>query len=587
MGGLTLSQSARGYGVAALVLALCHVLVTWPVWSAPSALMPGWSGDNMLFAWNLAWVAHGDPSLEGTGSGTVALFYPEGFPFLFHTHTWLYNCLYKMASPTIGLLVANDPMGRVTLGYNALMMISSIMSGLALVALCRLYGARRWSVIVAMAVIGTFCPARLFSQYGHLNIQGTEFFFWSIYTQARAMKSSGRRSLYWWMAGGGLAGLAFLNDQTLGMFSLLFHGILASNQCVQDLSRWRSIAIAGVALGGVFVAVSLVHLIPLTAVYTSAGYYVASSQERRLNDALNLFLPSDYNWIDLGLFSVRSSLNIPNGTGVGHLPFALLLPAAVAVVLWVRGGVRGPEVRFWLLVFLFGLICTLGEWLTIAGHRIVPLPYRLFRELPVLDNLRIPDRFVYFAIVPMVLAAAWGMERLLERSCRGAIVLGYFMIGVGALEWRLQPIIIRTDVAPHHISAATIADVQARGGSVWSMPARMDNPLANAWQIQHGRPDCFGLIARVPPDLMRTRAERFPFLDWVMHQRDRQWSEAFALHYRSDDSALRENIALFVERFQLRTVLYTSESVEDVGRIETVAPREFWESLGVRFVLVE
>jgi hypothetical protein len=311
--------------------------------------------------------------------------------------------------------------------------------------------------------------------------------------------------------------------------------------------------------------------------------------EPRLNDALNLVLPSDYNWIGLGTFAFRESLGIVNGTGTGHLPWALVVACAVAVFMFLRHRpvATGSSRLFWILVFVFGFTCVLGEWLVIGGVRLVPLPYRAFRMIPVLENLRIPDRFVLFAVIPMVLAAAWGLEKLAQTSARRLWIVAGLMAPLFVLEARLLPVTIQTDLAPHKLPASLVEEIQSRGGATWAMPAVMANPLANAWQIQHGRPEYFGLIARVPSGLMQDRATRYPFLSWVMHERDVPWADAFATHYGSDQAVLDTQLAEFVRDSGIRSVIYTGDSRGDVERLHQVASPERWKALGVRFLAVE
>lgn len=559
MGGLRLWREALAVVSTVLVV---HLLVTWPVWSAPASLLFGWPGDNLLFAWNLDHVADG-----GTVGTTASLFHPNGFPFLFHTHTWLYGWMYRIVRPVIAWWAGGDELEQATLATNLLQAWSSAISALALAWMCRAAGCGRFAIVLLMVVLVTFSPLRLFSLYGHLNIQGTEFFLCSMACIATAMQTDGRR---WWVAGGIFAGIAWLNDQTMGMFSLLFATMAGS----VALWRVRLRAVPKLSFFGLsFALIAGAHLFMLARVYTSAGYYVASAHTLRLNDSLNLFLPSDYNILPMGLHELRARLGIENGSGASFLPPALVLGGLTGLVLMAKRRGREPFVEgaaLWVLTLALGLVCILGEWLVVAGHRLFPIPYRVFRMIPVLENLRIPDRFVLFALVPMMIFTARTLETLSARRAGFAMAA---IILVSLPTSRLVPVVTDVSEGPFHLTEPTLERIRSRGGAVWALggPAF---PKANAWQIQHGQPEIFGLIARVPPSLIEDRFSRYPFLPWV-------------LNGVGPDPVAEASVEDFVRDSGLRTVLHDSEAQPLLERMYRVKSKEAWGALGVEFIPVD
>jgi hypothetical protein len=113
------------------------------------------------------------------------------------------------------------------------------------------------------------------------------------------------------------------------------------------------------------------------------------------------------------------------------------------------------------------------------------------------------------------------------------------------------------------------------------------NPLANAWQAQHLRPELFGLAARVPTALVDGRREEFPFLRWAMDRRDISW-ESYRQSLEQDDRQVDESLQRFVTTHGLTTILYASGAgAEDQQRLLQITDAERWEALGVRFIAVQ
>src|SRR5687767_3843773 len=93
------------------------------VWSNPLRYIQGPIGDNLVMLWNLGWVRHA-LSHGSLGYWFDNLFYPEGFLFLFSTHTWLDGVLYWLASPLL-------PMGLegAVLWYNIVQLVATAVTG--------------------------------------------------------------------------------------------------------------------------------------------------------------------------------------------------------------------------------------------------------------------------------------------------------------------------------------------------------------------------------------------------------------------------------------------------------------------------
>lgn len=121
-------------------------------------------------------------------------------------------------------------------------------------------------------------------------------------------------------------------------------------------------------------------------------------------DALNPLVPTAITWLGgeaFGDVSRRFAGNLTEQTGYLGLP---LLVIAIWAVLE-----RRREVAGWILgtVLVVAFVLSLGARLVIVGTPTIPLPWRLFEELPLID-LAIPARiFAYATLAAAVAAALW------------------------------------------------------------------------------------------------------------------------------------------------------------------------------------
>ncbi len=129
---LTSSQSNRRnlwwWSFAFAWFTIWHFFITWQVWGDPVRRVPGPTGDNTVMIWNLGWVhhalSHGSP-----GFWFPNAYYPDGFLFLYGTHTWLDGLLYWLASPIL-------PAGidGTILWANITMLVATVGTGLLVIS---------------------------------------------------------------------------------------------------------------------------------------------------------------------------------------------------------------------------------------------------------------------------------------------------------------------------------------------------------------------------------------------------------------------------------------------------------------------
>lgn len=410
------SESRQSYGwwaFAFLWFVIGHLYWTWPVWSIPGATLPGPMGDNAMMLWNLGWMKHA-LSRAQPGFWCNTLFAPDGFLFLYGSHTWLDGVLCWATS-----WVLPSGYNSIILWANFNLLFSTVATGLVAVAVLRVWGITHWPLAIMGASAVTFSWFRSYALAGHYNLFGTHWMLASLafLSYARAAWHDGqlepmrRRSMY----GGVLLGLAALNDQTLAIFTaaLACLILLAMRDTRSRNTGWVKHAVkVGVVYFGAAATVAAVHLVPIVYYWYKGrlSYYIVDSEVGRLVDASSLVVPNPHhfahrwikNWYEArGLF-------FSEGTYLGVITLALFV-----VCLWasIRFALSRAE-RFRLPFFGFGaslvLLClSLGDSLQVGSNSYFRLPGSFSKESPLVNNLRVPQRWVWPFHLVIVVSGTW------------------------------------------------------------------------------------------------------------------------------------------------------------------------------------
>jgi hypothetical protein len=146
-------------------------------------------------------------------------------------------------------------------------------------------------------------------------------------------------------------------------------------------------------------------LVYLVAGFRKGGY---NPPGRFIADGVNFVVPSDFALLGHGLASSISS----SFAAVTRGQEAFLgLPALVIVGLFVWERARAPAGRYVLACLVVSITIALGGALTVYGHRIVPLPWRLVQGLPPFNNVQTVRFAVYVSLLVAVVLAVWIASR--------------------------------------------------------------------------------------------------------------------------------------------------------------------------------
>lgn len=399
--------------------------------------------------WNLWWVKESILHLRNPFH-TDYIYYPDGVSLYFHTLNPLNGLISLPIQLIFGTLSA----------YNFIVFFSFIMAGLGSYLLL-LYLSNHPPAAFCASLIFVFAPYHMGTLKGLLQLISLEWLpFYILFLLRATRHPSSKPCKYRWadIAAASLC-LVFitLTDWYYTMFLIGFtmvyltweivvamFGKARENRRTIDFARndpletaqssspfptlnfgsfgrsgmsarrigWDVLLPAG--LIGVFflLAVSPVLLAMLREMSTTKYYLPDLNDTRKYSaDLLAMFLPSGNSstWGWLG----RSFLTAPNLDGplvaqvfLGYLPLGFS----------VLGLITTRRTWFWGVCGLVFTILALGPALRINGPQ--PgwwMPYALIENLPIIQIMRSPDRFIVITMLCLAVCACFGLRWLLQR----------------------------------------------------------------------------------------------------------------------------------------------------------------------------
>ncbi len=432
----------RKYIWVLLAYLFLSLVLTWPMAAQLAAYVPGDGIDDPALAWNLWWVKH---SLVDQPQNPFACnwqFWPIGINLAFYTLTILNGLLSIPLQAAFGILPA----------YNILLLSSFVLSGFGAYLLCLdflrggdartrhpISGSPRLPVTLSPRHLVTlssflggalyaFASAKMFyAALGQGNIASSQWIpFAMLYVLRTARKEGGTRDAV-------LAALFLIlqayAELTYASFLLVFIGLVVVWRLVAASSaagsfgatvRWL---IARFALLGMLFAVGiapvLANMLPDLRsegdFFTSGGGFAdvfsADLAAYAVPTQLHPFLGGVIRgWVnDASLQADGRDFAVNKGQHI-YVGYVALTLAAAAV--W-HGRRRGGS-WFWATAALLFFLLTLGPSLRIAGADTgIPLPFRLFEQLPFFKGNRYPSRYSVMLLASLAPLVALGAHRLL------------------------------------------------------------------------------------------------------------------------------------------------------------------------------
>ncbi|MGI8906163.1 MAG: hypothetical protein ACR2IE_06700 [Candidatus Sumerlaeaceae bacterium] len=515
---------------------LAHLYMFRDVWARPTRLLAGPAGDNLMMLWNLGAVRYamnqGSPCFWFRNA-----YYPEGFLFLFHTHTWLDGALGWLVQP---LLPAG--IDGITLWANLIQLFATIATGMLAMGALKEWGVKRWSLRLLGASVVVFCAFRSFASMGHYNFYGTEWMIAALYAMSRSRRrlqaGFAGAGILWAIIGGAGVGVALLNDQTHAVFAGLLGAIMFGSLCFyRGRMRWDTLIRATLAAAIAAALVSSIHLIPiLTALQSGAfEYKVEMLDVPRMVDVTSILLPHNRHFVfGQWVSEFRATYGcIEEATYLGLTGFVFLFISIASFFAtcwrWREGGYNPwARVAGCGAVGLLFLTFACGEYLQAgpARSRIV-LPGSVLRHVPIVNNIRIMARWIWPAYLCFAIAGCLGFSILWRRSM-GALKDSLYVVlaAFACMEGIYDPAPIPVDFrANKMMNPPGLADsVRARyvRGSVLVAGGACVDIHANILQMLWG----YG----IPSAMVHTA--RVPFQSDITPANDPRWDPRFGAWLR-------------------------------------------------------
>ena len=492
--------------VLALGLALA-ILWTWPLFphlgqALPhdARFTPPGGSDMHIWVWEFWWVAE---AAAGRGDFFFSdeIFLPNGQSLALHTHVFLWGFL------TLPLQWLGGPIFAV----GAAFLLLFATSFAAMWALLRTVGASRVACAFG-AFAWAFSPYFLQKSLEHMDFGASP---WPPLFLLFLLKWIHAKEGKTWtpaLATGTVLGLTLLTSP-LGTFSTLVLGALV----LAFAPRLITVGHRGQMQGGLEMPLMTPNrarllkspaLLPAALLALAIGWPWLSeamaelrraaefaSMHPELGDSLQRSTLVYAHLVDFlrlpGLNPIAQSLfgsGMPPDKPLGwnevsglHLSFALVPLALFA--LWNRWELRGWA---WLSAALFLIVWDPGfgrgdGWIS-----------SLFRMLPAMDTYRIPTRFFPYFLLPVVVLAAFGLDRVWKHS-RGVVAVVAVILAVENWvgTYPLMPVNI----------PSSIVQLSGEEGveGVLTLPVQFGASQAMTWQTVHGKPVVFSYLARVSP----------------------------------------------------------------------------------------
>ncbi len=351
------SQTA---GILALFAAL-SVFMTWPLPKRMLSQVPGPPWDNLVWLYDFWWFKQ-SVFVQGIAPWYNALiFRPFGY------HTGLSETTLASKALVLPLLLFGDEV----LAYNALVLLSFFLSGLAAYLLTTDLTGRRSAGLIA-GVVFAFCPYRIHALgAGWIPLLSTQWVVLSFWGLERMMRQPTRRTGF--LAGLFLA-LTFLSSWyylvMVGGFAALY--VIARWLIVRRRRSWRSLTPAALMCVAVIAVLTLPALIPLLNSKREAITWTLRDVEKWSAGPEDFFFPNIYQplW---GAAVLRWRAWVPSypwyAPGFDFLGY---VPLALAAIGLRRGRRRFAPLA---IVGVLAFILALGPTLHFAGQRVyVPVP---------------------------------------------------------------------------------------------------------------------------------------------------------------------------------------------------------------------
>ncbi len=465
----------NGYFAASLYLALT-LLMTFPLAVSWRSALPAGSGDIWQNYWNFWWwkwclLAQANPL------HSPMLFYPGGTDLIFHTHSPFNQIIAMPVNLAFGEAAA----------YNFCVILALTLTGFGTYLLVRdLTGSPQAGFLAGL--VFAYFPNLVEQTLEHPNLFSIQFIPLSLFYLLRWSRSL---SMPHALAFGACFALNALCSWHLGLKLALIVVPVMIWIWWRNRARWRVCVTGAAAAAAMAVLLVLPLLVPLAAsIAEGSSYYVKDPVPRGI-DASYLFTASYANPVFKGW--VRDRYVERNYRAAGFVCYLGFIPLILAAFGVWKGSRRSYG---WLALFLVGLILALGVDPLWDGKQLAAdyMPFSWLGALPLLENLRVANRFMLVAGLGLAVMAGFGWKHVGTKA-KWALPLTAVLI-LAEYSWLPYPL---QTVA----TSPLLQQVADRPGAVLDIPFHQRNRTVHNMVAQtvHGRPIGGGYLATYPPTI--------------------------------------------------------------------------------------
>ena len=460
--------------VAAAAYLLATLLMTFPLALSWRTALPAGDGDIWQNYWNFWWWKR--CLLEGMNPfQTDYLFHPSGTDLIFHTHSPFNQVLSMPVNLLFGEAAA----------YNFCVVFGLTVAGFSTYLLVREITADASAAFLAGLVFAYF-PNLVEQTQEHLNLFAIQFIPLALFYLLRWGRSSRTVDA---LAFGACFGLNALCGWHLGLKLALIVTPVVTWIAWRNRRQW-SVYARGLGLAAALaVLIVLPAVTPMVTSLAGGADYLTKPPVPRGIDASYLFTPSYANPLFAPLVESRYADRTYQAAG-----FVCYL-GIVPVLLAAFGTWRAPRRALgWLALFALGVILAIGvdpSWNN-ARHEMDFLPFGLLRGIPLLENLRVANRFMLVAGLGLAVLVGIGWQQL-GRKRRWALPLAAILV---LAEYCWLPFPIRkVEISP------LLQQVANRPGAVLDIPFHQRSRTVHNMlsQTVHGKPISGGYLSTYPP----------------------------------------------------------------------------------------
>lgn len=499
----------------------------WPLdmWSVTTV------GDGGVATWDYWWVAESTLHMQNPW-WTGFIFAPVGTFLMGHGLLLVPALLAAPLTLTIG----------APLAVNLTFPVWVAVAGTGSYLLCRLLPFDR---IPALVAAGSYAlaPAMLFRVPEHLGlVAGLALFPFALAIAVRFLRSPG---LFWASALGAAVAVLVYTDVLAAAYTVPTVAACVAVGILRRSSwrRWRTwaelavaIVVATLLLAPQFVASAKIAM--RGEDYSIPDSTLAASLVTYPTDPVDILLPSPASrYLTAAAHSARDGWNDSGwaADGVVTPGVLLLVLAATGVGLsW-----RRTRTKFLVAWTLAAWLLAMGPVIRFAGQTHIPFPIGVdgvtvsaimpatwFAHVPVLGDLRVPQRFAMLALLPLAILAACAVQSATRRvTHRVALVLGFLLICGFMLEGA-RTVDANLPLENGPITAPIAADPSA--SVVTDVPISWQSGISAVGAVgaagpamtratQHGHPISSGYISRVNQSRVQELSGQ-PFYSYLLER---------------------------------------------------------------------